>query len=123
MTSATLRRRPRPSGGETPWTFSSHRCGAALSAYLVLLGESPDAIVFTEGIGENSARGCGEDDDALDLDCSSASRLDATAEPNGEGRGRDPRALGSRVQIWIMPTNEELVVAFRRAEGALLEGR
>jgi acetate kinase len=85
-----------------------------LGAYLLLLGGA-DAIVFTGGIGENSVRmraavcaNLGWFGIALDPK--------ANAEAKGEAR---VHAADSRVQVWIMPTNEELVVA--RQAKALLE--
>ncbi|MGD0899040.1 MAG: acetate/propionate family kinase [Thermoguttaceae bacterium] len=82
-----------------------------LGAYLVELGGA-DVIVFTGGIGENQAglrtavcRDLGE----LGI------VLDATA--NATAKGEVPvHAAASRVQIWVMPTNEELVVARQAAE-------
>ncbi len=87
-----------------------------LGAYLVLLGGA-DAIVFTGGIGENSARM--REDVCADLDWFGIA-LDATANQKARGEAAI-HAPGSRVQIWIMPTNEELVVA--RQAKALLEGQ
>ncbi|HEV3418486.1 MAG TPA: acetate/propionate family kinase [Pirellulales bacterium] len=77
-----------------------------LGAYLVELGGA-DAIVFTGGIGENSggirAAVC-RDIEALGI------VLDR--DKNGSARGESRiDAAASRVQLWIMPTNEELVVA------------
>jgi acetate kinase len=77
-----------------------------LGAYLLLLNGA-DAIVFTGGIGENSKRirsaAC------ADLDWFGI-RLSPTL--NETAKGEAPvHAAGSRVQLWIMPTNEELVVA------------
>ena len=77
-----------------------------LGAYLVELGGA-EAIVFTGGIGENQPRfrqmvlrDLGELGIALDADA------------NDRARGEGPiHAAGSRVQIWVVPTNEELVVA------------
>jgi acetate kinase len=77
-----------------------------LGAYLLLLGGA-DAIVFTGGIGENSP----------------TMRLAICANLDWFGIAVDPKlndfakgetridALGSRVQLWTMPTNEELIVA------------
>ncbi len=87
-----------------------------LGAYLVLLGGA-DAIVFTGGIGENSSRM--REDVCADLDWFGVA-LDATANRKAKGEAAI-HAPGSRVQIWIMPTNEELVVA--RQAKALLEGQ
>lgn len=86
-----------------------------LGAYLVELGGA-DVIVFTGGIGENRAsfrtrvlQGLEELGIALDPD--------ANASARGEAR---ISAEASRVQVWVMPTNEEIVVA--RQAKALLEG-
>ena len=87
-----------------------------LGAYLVLLGGA-DAIVFTGGIGENSvadARG------GLRGPGLVRHRARPGAKPRRRRANADPRA-GSRVQMWIMPTNEELVVA--RQAKALLDGQ
>lgn len=77
-----------------------------IGAYLVELGGA-DAIVFTGGIGENSAT-------VRTAVCRQLQELgielDATANNAARGEAR-VSAAGSRVQIWIMPTNEELVVA------------
>jgi acetate kinase len=84
-----------------------------LGAYLVLLGGA-DAIVFTGGIGENSAamrRAVCADLDWLGI------RLGEAA--NAAAKGEAPiHAAGSRTQLWIIPTNEELVVA-RQAKAIL----
>jgi len=81
-----------------------------LGAYLVELG-GVDAIVFTGGIGENSPtiraavlRGLEELGIALDAAANGAAR--------GEARIDAPQ---SRAQIWVMPTNEEWIVAQQAA--------
>ncbi len=77
-----------------------------LGAYLVELGGA-DAIVFTGGIGENSKSV--REAVCRDLEFVGISldgQLNATA--NGETCVSAP---DSRVQVWIMPTNEELIVA------------
>jgi acetate kinase len=87
-----------------------------LGAYLLLLNGA-DAIVFTGGIGENSATmraAICTDLDWLGI----ALSKDANAAAKGEAR---IDAAGSRVQLWIMPTNEELIVA--RQTRDLLAGR
>lgn len=66
-----------------------------------------DAIVFTGGIGENSSR-------IRRLVCADMTyagiELDAerNSGPTGEGI---VSSAASRVQVWIVPTNEEIVVA------------
>ncbi len=86
-----------------------------LGAYLVELGGA-DVIVFTGGIGENRpgfrARVCRDLEElGIVLD----------PEANGQVQGEGPvHAEGSRVQLWVVPTNEELIVARQAKE--LLEG-
>ncbi len=87
-----------------------------LGAYLVELGGA-DAIVFTGGIGENSpdlrtavCRELGELGIVLD-DAANA----AAGHPLA-GAETSIHAPASRVQIWVMPTNEEIVVAALAAE-------
>lgn len=77
-----------------------------LGAYLLLLNGA-DAIVFTGGIGENSA----SMREAICRDLSwSGIQLDAQKNQAAKGEMRID-ASDSRVQLWIMPTNEELIVA------------
>ena len=77
-----------------------------LGAYLVELGGA-DAIAFTGGIGENSARiraGVCRDLDGFGIALDPA----ANAVAKGECRVSAP---GSRVEVWAVPTDEEIVVA------------
>jgi acetate kinase len=86
-----------------------------LGAYLVELGGA-DAIVFTGGIGENRAAFRAEvlrDLEELGI------VLDPEANEQVRGEG-SIHAAESRVQIWGVPTNEELIVA--RQAKQLLEG-
>lgn len=86
-----------------------------LGGLLVELG-GVDAVVFTGGIGENSratrAGVCaGLSELGIDLD------LAKNETHRGEGCLSSP---ASRAQIWVIPTNEELIVA--RQTKHLLEG-
>ena len=84
-----------------------------LGAYLLLLGGA-DAIVFTGGIGENSV--AMREAVCADLDWFG---IDLDAAKNATAKGEAPiDAANSRVQLWIMPTNEELIVA-RQAKAAV----
>jgi acetate kinase len=85
-----------------------------LGAYLLLLNGA-DAIVFTGGIGENSTRMRAAV--CADLDWFGI-RLDRLKNDSAKGE-MAIHLPDSRVQLWIMPTNEELVVA--RQAKALLE--
>ena len=77
-----------------------------LGAYLVALGGA-DGIFFTGGIGENSALIRAEVCRGLEW---AGIQLDTQA--NGNAKGEAPIHAGSsKVQLWILPTNEEIVVA------------
>jgi acetate kinase len=87
-----------------------------LGAYLVELGGA-DAIVFTGGIGENSTRirsGVCRDLDWFGI------TLDPVANASGPAE-RKVSAPSSRVEVWTVPTNEEIVVA-RQARDLLQAG-
>jgi len=84
-----------------------------LGAYLVELGGA-DVIVFTGGIGENGAR-------IRQAICQDLQSLGITLDPaaNGSATGEMPvHVADSRTQIWVVPTNEEIVVA-RQARTSL----
>jgi acetate kinase len=84
-----------------------YRARKYLGAYLAALGGAR-AVVFTGGIGENSpevrAGICG------DMDWCGL-RLDPAL--NGEARGREGRisTRDARLAAWVIPTDEELVIA------------
>ncbi|WP_435006820.1 acetate/propionate family kinase [Tundrisphaera lichenicola] len=87
-----------------------------LGAYLVELGGA-DAIVFTGGIGENSVlirEGVCRNLDWFGIE------LDPTTNRSGPAE-RVVSSSKSRVQVWTVPTNEEIVVA--RQARDLLTGR
>lgn len=86
-----------------------------LGAYLVELGGA-DAIVFTGGIGENRREFRAtvlRNLEELGI------VLDPAANDNARGEARIS-AAESRVQVWVIPTNEEIIVA--RQTKQLLEG-
>jgi acetate kinase len=82
-----------------------------LGAYLLQLGGA-DAIVFTGGIGENSPA-------VRAAVCANLDWFGIALDPQRNAQA-DPEsridALGSRVQVWIMATNEELIVARQAKE-------
>jgi acetate kinase len=87
-----------------------------LGSYLLLLNGA-DAIVFTGGIGENSAA-------MRAAVCANLDWFGIYLDPvrNRDAKGEVPiHSSGSRVELWIMPTNEELIVARQAKE--LLETR
>ncbi|HET6883803.1 MAG TPA: acetate/propionate family kinase [Pirellulales bacterium] len=87
-----------------------------LGAYLVELGGA-EAIVFTGGIGENSAH-------VRSAVCEGLDWLGIVLDTTANSLARGECSIGSstsRTQIWVIPTNEELVIA--RQSKQLLEGR
>jgi len=88
-----------------------------LGAYLVDLGGA-DAIVFTGGIGENSAR-------IRSQTCRDLEWLGVKLDPERNAGGPAERLVStddSRIQVWIVPTNEEIVVA-RQTQNLLKSGK
>lgn len=82
-----------------------------LGAYLLELG-GPEAIVFTGGIGEHNAPVRHGVCEGLDF---AGIRLDAVKNNAADGECRID-AEGSTAAIWVIPTNEELIVARQAAE-------
>jgi acetate kinase len=88
-----------------------------LGAYLLLLNGA-DAIVFTGGIGENSTHI--REAICADLDWFG---IYLDRQKNHEAKGEAAiHGANSRVKLWIMPTNEEIIVA-RQAKELLSGGR
>ena len=90
-----------------------------LGSYLTVLGGA-DAIVFSAGIGENSsiirAGVCKNMEWAgIELD---------SAKNESLPRGSESRIStdASRVQVWVVPTNEEIVVARQTVEAISAKG-
>ncbi|MCG6156838.1 acetate/propionate family kinase [Rubinisphaera margarita] len=78
-----------------------------IGAYMATL-EGIDAIVFTGGIGENSQY-------IREHVCAgfewAGLKLDADKNAAGRGKEGSLAAADSEIDVWIIPTNEELVVA------------
>ena len=88
-----------------------------LGAYLVELGGA-DAIVFTGGIGENSVL-------IRSRVCANLEWLGVVLDPASNSGGAAERkvsAESSKIQVWTVPTNEELVVA-RQSRDVLTSGK
>lgn len=86
-----------------------------LGAYLVELGGA-EAIAFTGGIGENSAA-------VRAAVCRDLDQLGIVLDPEANDAAAGEAcvsAAASRSAVWVVPTNEELVVA--RQVRSLLEG-
>ena len=88
-----------------------YRAAREIGGLAAVLG-GVDALVFTAGIGENAPE--------IRRRISEASAwlgIDLDADANRAGRPQISRA-GSRVSAWMIPTNEELVIA--RHTGVML---
>jgi acetate kinase len=85
-----------------------YRARKYVGAYLAALGGA-DAIVFTGGIGENS-----HDVRAAILEGFAWFGLELDAGANAETTGGRAGAItraGSRLEAWVIPTDEELLIA------------
>jgi acetate kinase len=82
-----------------------YRAKKYIGAYLAAMGGA-DALVFTGGIGENSAP-------VREQICSGLEQLGIRLDRNRNAQpGERDRQIGdSSVQIWVIPTNEELLIA------------
>jgi acetate kinase len=81
-----------------------YRIGREIGSLAAALG-GLDALVFTAGIGERSTQ-------IRERVCRDAAWLGVTFDEAANARG-GPRisASGSRVSAWVVPTNEELMIA------------
>jgi len=81
-----------------------YRIGRELGSLAAALG-GLDAVVFTAGIGENSAS-------LRERVCTDAAWLGVALDAAANA-AREPRisTAASRVAVWVIPTNEELMIA------------
>lgn len=88
-----------------------YRVAKEIGSMAAVLG-GVDAIVFTAGIGENSA-------EIRKRICESSQWLGAILDPEANDRKATKiSTASSRVSLWVIPTNEELMIA--RHTGTLL---
>lgn len=84
-----------------------YRIKKYIGAYLAVLNGA-DALIFTGGIGENApairARAC-ESLDALGI------LIDPEKNERARGTEMEISAGASRTKVWVIPTNEELLIA------------
>jgi acetate kinase len=91
-----------------------YRIGRELGSLAAALG-GLDAVVFTAGIGENSRS-------LRERVCNDAAWLGVTLDAEANGRNATCiSSSASRVSAYVIPTNEELMIA--RHTGDLLAGR
>ena len=89
-----------------------YRAAKEIGALTAVLG-GLDGLVFTAGIGENSA-------EIRRRICEASAWLGIELDPDANAGTKDRGSLepGSRVSAWVIPTNEELIIA--RHTGVLL---
>ncbi len=82
-----------------------YRAAKYIGAYLAAMGGA-DVLIFAGGIGENSA-------EARARICAGLGELGIEIDPAlNEAAANGDRQIGkSRVQTWVIPTNEELLIA------------
>ena len=88
-----------------------YRVRKYIGAYLAAMNGT-DAVIFTGGIGENSAS-------IREAVCAHLDWFGIRLDSNRNAAAKGEAAIhadGSRVQLWTMPTNEEIIVARQDAE-------
>ena len=89
-------------------------CRHYVGAYLAVLGGA-DVICFTGGIGQNGVAIRA----AILADMKFCVGIELDLVKNGQARGNVEMRLdasSSKVEIWMLPTNEELIVARQTVE-------
>ena len=79
-----------------------------IGSYFVQLG-SLDALVFTAGLGENDVKVRSEICELLKE--SLGVKLDEKLNVTTKGRRGKISAEDSKVEVWVIPTDEELMIA------------
>ena len=86
----------------------ANRVAQTIGSYFVQLGRV-DALVFTGGLGENDVAAR----ESIMKNIEQAMQINFDYELNNTIRGKELclRKADSKVQVWVVPTNEELVIA------------
>lgn len=84
--------------------YFTYRIARELGSLAAALG-GLDALVFTGGIGENAAA-------VREQVCARSTWLGVSLDPTANAEGRTQISQpASRVTVWVLPTNEELIIA------------
>ena len=89
----------------------NHRILKYIGGYTAIMN-GVDVIVFTAGIGENSSA-------MREKICTQLSYLGVEFDPERNNNGKGEREItfpGSKVKVWVVPTNEELMIARETVE-------
>ena len=84
-----------------------HRARKYVGAMLASMGGA-DAVIFTGGVGENSSEIRARICEGLEW---AGVQLDETRNQQTKGRPGQIGADGSRLPVWVIPTDEELLIA------------
>lgn len=86
----------------------ANRVAQTIGSYFVQLGKV-DAVVFTGGLGENDVAAR----ESIMKNIEQAMQINFDYELNNTIRGKELclSKADSKVQVWVVPTNEELVIA------------
>lgn len=86
----------------------ANRVAQTIGSYFVQLGRV-DALVFTGGLGENDVAAR----ESIIKNVEQALQIDMDYALNSKVRGKEVcvSKADSKVQVWVVPTNEELVIA------------
>lgn len=96
---------------QTALDVYNHRLRGTVGSYLAHLGHT-DAIAFTAGVGENSPTTRAKSLEGLEeLGIVIDADRNEGRGPDGDAPERRISADDSRVQVWVVPTNEELEIA------------
>ena len=95
----------------------AYRIKKYIGSYMAVIGRT-DAILFTGGIGERGIQSRKDICSGLE---NFGVKLDLAANEACKAKEARISAADSRVQIWVIPTNEELMIA--RDTAALAAGR
>jgi len=85
----------------------TYRIKKYIGAYMASIGAKLDAIVFTAGVGENSAM-------VRSMSVANLAHLGIELDVslnNARGGERKISTDNSNIDIWVIPTNEELEIA------------
>lgn len=94
---------PKPEAREAIELYC-YRIAREIGSLTAALGDL-DALVFTGGVGENAS-------EIRRRVCAQCAWLDLHLDDNANARNaRDIGATESRVAVWVIPTNEEIVIA------------
>ena len=104
VTAAAKAGNPRAKVALDMWAYSIKKY---IGAYAAAMG-GLDAVIFTAGIGENHAIGRGMVCEGLEF---LGIKLDPEKNQTCSGQEARISTDDSRVQVWIIPTNEELAIA------------